>query len=676
MPLRGEPTLNPSRLRWAVLAPLAAAALVACGGGGGGSSGEQTTDACPETGTYACKSGETEPLYTFQWALNYAKSWFMDNADGGAYGGGYDLNVEPVHKQGIKGQGINVLVIDSGVDLAHEDLKDNADIGMSWNFETDMPDPSPALTTQTSSSGHGTAVAGIIGAAQNGKGVMGIAPRARIGGAARMTDNNDIWTLANFTSAFGGASWSSKVDVINGSYGGDTELKPYNLTDSAEIAPIRSSKNMRNGKGIVFIKAAGNEFDYAGNQGQIKCGPLKGLFGCINPANDPATLEPNTIVTAALNTKGQASSYSSAGSVLWITGLAGESGALGRYGELSGRTPAAIAAGGTGDGPTIFSTDISGCSAGFSQQPKPLFGGDFMKGLSELIAGVPDNPNCDYTYMNGTSSAAPTIAGVTTLMLSANPDLTWRDVRDILRLSARQVDPSYATRTRNDQRLQAPLPYNALFDLKTNSFVAQTGSAKDIVSGATQIPVELGWVRNAVGAVYSNWYGWGLPDAAKAVELAQLYKKEPSRSRSATQVIPSFNTVAGSAPVPYQQVSQIAQFEGDNQIVDEFQVRLNSQNTCLGSVGIVVESPSGTKSLLKLPIDHFVNHQSAPQSISQYGLGSYAFYGESAKGTWKIYAAASNPVINGNPTPACTPLDGAGQANGATITVEARVIAQ
>ena len=114
MPLHGHPTLIPSRLRWAVLAPLAAAALVACGGGGGsdssgiapgggsGGGSDQTASACPETGPYACKSGETEPLYTFQWALNYAKSWFMGNADQGAYGGGIDLNVEPVHKQGIK----------------------------------------------------------------------------------------------------------------------------------------------------------------------------------------------------------------------------------------------------------------------------------------------------------------------------------------------------------------------------------------------------------------------------------------------------------------------------------------------------------------------------------------------------------------------------------------------
>lgn len=673
MSLHRMERLHSSKLRWAILAPLAAAALVACGGGDGNSN-EKTADTCPETGAYACKSGETEPLYTFQWALNYAKSWFMDNADTGAYGGGYDLNVEPVHRQGIKGQGVNVLVIDSGVDLAHEDLKDNADISMSWNFETDMPDPSPALTTQTIASGHGTVVAGIIGAAQNGKGVMGIAPHARLGGAAIVTGNNDIWTLANFTSAFGGASWSSKVDVINGSYGGDTQFIPYNLTDSAVIAPIRGSKNLRNGKGIVFIKAAGNSFETDSSR-ELNCGPLTGLFGCINPANDPATLEPNTIVTSALNAKGQASSYSSAGSVLWVTGLGGEYGSLGRYGEASGRTPAEIAAGATGDGPTIFSTDISGCSAGFSRQPTPANGGDFMKGLSALVAGVPDNPDCNYSYMNGTSSAAPTIAGVTALMLSANPELTWRDVRDILRLSARQIDPHYATRTRNDQNTQARLPYNALFDLQTNSFVSQTGDAKDIVAGATQIPVELGWVSNAAGLRYSNWYGWGLPDAAKAVELALLYKKEPSRSRPATQVIPAFQLL-GKASVPYQQVSQIAQFEGAEQIVDEFQVRLHSQNTCLGSMGIVVESPSGTKSLLKLPLDHFVKIQSAHQSIGQYGLGSYAFYGESAKGTWKIYAAASNPVINGLPPPACTPLNGTGQAAGADIDVEARVIAQ
>lgn len=663
-------------LRLALMAPLAAAALAACGGGSGGNGfaflpaptpTPEPAFVCPETGPYACKSGDTEPLYTFQWALNYAKSWFTDHADAGAYGGGIDLNVEAVHKLGIKGQGVNVLVVDSGVDLGHEDLRENTDIGMSWNFETDSADPHPALTVNDHSSAHGTNVAGIIGAAQNGKGVMGIAPRVRIGGAAIVTGNNDIWTLANFTAIYGGADWSRHVHVINGSYGGDGWVQPYNLTEAAEIAGIRGLKNLRDGKGVVFVKAAGNAFDG-------DCGPLAGAYDCTNPANDPTTLEPNVIVTAALNAKGQASSYSSAGSVMWITGLAGESGEGGRYGETSGRTPAEVAAGATGDGPTIFSTDTSGCAAGFSRRPQPVFGGPFMAGQTERVPGVADNPNCDYGYMNGTSSATPTIAGVTALMLSANPSLTWRDVRDILRLSARQVDSDYARRTRNDHQFPQPLPYGALFDLKTNRFVDQPGGPQHIVPGATQVPVELGWVTNAAGLRHSNWYGWGVPDAAKAVELALLYKKEPARSRTATQVISTFKP-AGRAPVQSQKVSLIGRFEGTDQIVDQFQVRLTGKDICLGSLGLAVESPSGTKSMLKLPLDHFASRK--VDDFSQYGLGSYAFHGENAKGTWNIYALASNPVLDATQSvTACKAALQEGQAVEAMLDVEARVIAQ
>ena len=678
-PRRSGRTASAS-LRTALLAPVVAAALVACGGGGGGGGfaflplpppAPAPENPCPETGPYACKTGESEPLYTFQWALNYAKSWFTDHADGGAYGGGLDMNVEPVHAQGIKGQGVNVLVVDSGVDLGHEDLRENTDIGMSWNFETDSADPHPALTSNGLPSAHGTNVAGIIGAAQNGKGVMGIAPRVRLGGAAIVTDNVDIWTLANFSAIFGGAAWSRDVHLINGSYGGDGWAQKYNLVDHVQLPGIRGLKNLRDGKGIVFVKAAGNAFD-------VNCGlpSTRGAYDCTNPANDPATLEPNVIVTAALNAKGQASSYSSAGSVLWITGLGGESGSKGRYGEVSGRTEAEIAAGATGDGPTIFSTDTSGCAAGMSKQPKPLYGGDFMAGLSERVPGTPDNPDCDYSYMNGTSSAAPTITGVVALMLSANPDLSWRDVRDILRLSARQVDADYARRTRNDHKQPQALPYDALFDLKTNSFVSQRGGAQHIVPGATQVPVELGWVSNAAGLHYSNWYGFGVPDAAKAVELALLYKKEPQRSRPSTQVIPAFNRVfSGSIQeFPYQQVSLIGEFEGLDQVVDQFQVRLSAENICLGSLGIAVESPSGTKSLLKLPLDHFVNQ--GIEDFIQYGLGSYAFHGENAKGTWKIYTLASNPVLDTGEGKAACEAAVDPEAEPSQLQVEARVIAQ
>ena len=93
--------------------------LVSCGG----DSGSSSTSSCSETGPYACQTGATEPLYAYQWALSAAQSFFASYtlvSDGTT-----DLNVDAVHKQGIKGQGVNVLVLDDGVEINHEDLKDN-----------------------------------------------------------------------------------------------------------------------------------------------------------------------------------------------------------------------------------------------------------------------------------------------------------------------------------------------------------------------------------------------------------------------------------------------------------------------------------------------------------------------------------------------------------------------
>ncbi len=51
----------------------------------------------------------------------------------------------------------------------------------------------------------------------------------------------------------------------------------------------------------------------------------------------------------------------------------------------------------------------------------------------------------DYALFTGTSFAAPTVAGAVALMLEANPDLGYRDVQEILALSARQTDAANAT---------------------------------------------------------------------------------------------------------------------------------------------------------------------------------------------------------------------------------------
>ena len=44
--------------------------------------------------------------------------------------------------------------------------------------------------------------------------------------------------------------------------------------------------------------------------------------------------------------------------------------------------------------------------------------------------------------MNGTSAAAPNVAGVVALMLEANPRLSSRDVKYILASTAKRVDPA------------------------------------------------------------------------------------------------------------------------------------------------------------------------------------------------------------------------------------------
>ncbi len=652
--------------RWAAL-PLALA-LAGCDGGSTQTAAAPTD--CRETGAYACKTGETEPLYTFQWALNYAASFFQAYPE--TFGGGLDLNVEPVHRQGIKGQGVNVLVLDTGTDLKNEDLAPNADYGMSWNLVTLTADPYPVKADDPDES-HGTNVAGMIAAAQNGKGVMGIAPRATLGAANFLSDDSQIFI------AYGGADWSRKAHVINASYGEGETLYAYDTKGGKiDTYAVRGLKNLRGGKGAIFVKAAGNEF----TQYEVCRIDDANFHTCVNPANDVEALESNTILVAALDARGMRSSYSSTGPVVWITGMGGERGRTGVYGE--------------GDGPTIFTTDVSGCHVGASQaegnlDPATEIVTDFMVGKSQRN-GVPDNPNCDYAYMNGTSSATPTIVGVVALMLNANPDLSWRDVRDILRLSARKVDADYLDRN--------PAPgkpaYGVRLDLTANTMTADKGSVADFVNDGTAVPLNLGWQRNSAGLEYSDWYGFGVPDAQRAVALAQAYARDPARSRLNDVQIPANFTgvmfwrnngapapdgtpAADLAAFPYGKVQTIGTLDGGEGIVDAFQVRLTGEGVCLGAVGIAVRSPAGTVSLLRQPNDHVVELGEAGARFQNYGLASFAFYGEDAAGNWEIMTVAVDPAKQaapvGDPDEPPAP-DRCEPAVAFSLLTEARIVTQ
>ena len=134
-------------------------------------------------------------------------------------------------------------VIDTGIDLDHPDL--NVDTARSRSF---IRDPSP-----DDGNGHGSHVAGIIGAKDNSIGVIGVSPGARLV-AVRVLDrngrgaNSDVIAGVDYVAANGHSG-----DVANMSLGGGIST----ALDNAVIAAAAT--------GVKFTLAAGNETDSATN---------------------------------------------------------------------------------------------------------------------------------------------------------------------------------------------------------------------------------------------------------------------------------------------------------------------------------------------------------------------------------------------------------------------------
>src|SRR5215467_3236207 len=106
-------------------------------------------------------AGETDPLIPQQWHLkNTGQNGFSDT-NGLAT---FDVNVDPVFMSGISGVGVIAGVVDTGLEIAHEDLAVNVVPGGSYNFNTGSNDPT---NTVDNDGDHGTSVAGLIAMARN-----------------------------------------------------------------------------------------------------------------------------------------------------------------------------------------------------------------------------------------------------------------------------------------------------------------------------------------------------------------------------------------------------------------------------------------------------------------------------------------------------------------------------
>ncbi len=130
----------------------------------------------------------------------YGCQWHLRNQTG------EDINVEPVWADGIKGEGVNVAVVDDGMDFSHIDLRDNVSTSLNHNYA----DTESIFNPFTH---HGTQVTGVVSARDNGVGVRGVAPRATVYGynylVSERTDaqRSDAMTRNAAATAVSNNSW-------------------------------------------------------------------------------------------------------------------------------------------------------------------------------------------------------------------------------------------------------------------------------------------------------------------------------------------------------------------------------------------------------------------------------------------------------------------------------------
>ncbi|MFJ4776837.1 S8 family serine peptidase [Streptomyces sp. NPDC088762] len=319
----------------------------------------------------------------------YAKQWDLFEPTAG-------MNV-PAAWDKSTGSGVTVAVIDTGY-VAHSDVAPNVVAG--YDFISDSTaardgngrDSNPADqgdwsaagecgtgSTASNSSWHGTHVAGTIAAAtNNGKGVAGIAYNAKI---------QPVRVLGKC-----GGMTSDIVDAITWASGGSVAGVPANATPAKVInmslggsgACGTSYQNAINGavaRGTTVVVAAGNSNSDASGFSPASCA--------------------NVVNVASTNRTGDRSFYSNYGSIIDIAAPGGET-------RRATDTPGTITTPENG----ILSTLNSGTTTPGAEIYKPY---------------------------QGTSMAAPHVAGLAALLSAAKPTLTPAQIESAIKANARPL---------------------------------------------------------------------------------------------------------------------------------------------------------------------------------------------------------------------------------------------
>jgi kexin len=163
---------------------------------------------------------------------------------------GHDVNVTDVWLQGVTGFNSTVAIVDDGLDMYSDDLKDNYFAEGSYDFNDHRLEPKPELSDDK----HGTRCAGEVSAAKNNVCGVGVAYDSKIAGirilSKQVTDADEAVAMnyAYQSNQIYSCSWGPPDD-------GRTMDAPGILIKKAMVNGVQKG---RSGKGSIYVFASGN----------------------------------------------------------------------------------------------------------------------------------------------------------------------------------------------------------------------------------------------------------------------------------------------------------------------------------------------------------------------------------------------------------------------------------
>ncbi|MBB5211251.1 S8 family serine peptidase [Microbulbifer hydrolyticus] len=352
-----------------------------------------------------------------------------------------------------------VCIIDSGYDIAHEDLSGN---NVTGNFD------SGTGNWYTDENHHGTHVAGTIAAISNGVGVVGVNPNGNLNLHIVKVFGADGWAYSSSLVAAADECASNGASVINMSLGGTFKSR----TEEQAFADLYANQN------ILSIAAAGNDgntrhsypasYDAVVSVAAIDSNKVVADF---SQQTDQVELSgPGVDVLSSVPVgAGLSTSLTVGGNAIEAAGM-DES----PQGDVTGNLVdcglgESACTGATGQvclisrGNISFAEKVQSCEAGggiaaviYNNEPGMLFG--TMGGVATGIpsAGISDTDGAallgqlgssanlviepsDYAYYNGTSMATPHVAGVTALVWSHFPSCSASEIRAAMTSTAEDL---------------------------------------------------------------------------------------------------------------------------------------------------------------------------------------------------------------------------------------------